>query len=646
MDIEQKTDLTYIRVEEIDKKINKVISDVNNLSPFSDDSNNSEKITTLVSDTTTIKTQNTNIKTDTEKISADTTKLKSDLEDLTTWTENNSVTAVKEKVDDISTKVDYIKNKDNEIKSATENIKIDTEGIMTRCDGQSAKLDQILQNQQNTPQIDPTSITSTIVGESEVNLTNLNSKIETTKSDIKGSDDIDLTEINNKLNSLSTYFEDNPIPEKFEEDPFKLNQDYTGYTPGETTFNTTDSIEITKPYILNDEGQNSNLNISTIGIYCEGETFNAKVILDVETIVSNAKLVVNFLDTKIDSTNYTYRRTSLVEGRNIISETFENVAVLNNGSYIRVSILQGNKSKINSIKIEVTGKNIAILTRPFKYKVFSKYGETIISKIENYNGYSLTLKTNDITPASLKKNYVLEEENVRDYVKIVGSYTYVNSNIFIKGPKCQAFLTLDGRKCSTTGGILYKYSNASDSCETCYAVDNASAHEFMYNAYTDKFHDNKLRLMVHAQIINGFNNPLNVSFCQFTVANFAFVQDCYNALQYRNLSAVVTNKDGTNQLKIIISDNNSGTVDLGIGRNVTAFYDETNKNLIYVYMKVGDKMVKKSVLLTTSTDEENNTVTTGAIIEQKIIGTYDVFYETNSDKYFVIKNNNLYVFKN
>lgn len=644
MDIEQKTDLTYIRVEEIDKKINKVISDVNNLSPFSDDSNNSEKITTLVSDTTTIKTQNTNIKTDTEKISADTTKLKSDLEDLTTWTENNNVTAVKEKVDDISTKVDYIKNKDNEIKSATENIKIDTEGIMTRCDGQSAKLDQILLNQQNTPQIDPTSITSTIVGESEVNLTNLNSKIETTKSDIKGSDDIDLTEINNKLNSLSTYFEDNPLNIDFVDDPFKLDEDFTGYTKKAHIYNTTDSIESTKQYTVNLLGKNSNYYLFQVGVYCEDETFDIKFTCDLEVVSENTKIEYNFLDANIGQTNKTSITETLTMGRNIFSKTIEDINVLEDGNFVFIRLPNGQGTIVHSYKLEVFGSNISILTKPRKFRIYCKHGETIISKIENQNGYYLTCPTDELSANVVNMKYKLDQENVRDYIRAVTSLANTSTKVSAKGVPMKTYVDLDGHFFqqisnapkfifySDRGELIDSMEHLGNNCHalSCGMTYYSSVTLFRTVCYLDKA-----------------NNSISIAAANAVIANFSFVKFLYKSdlrTDYNEFSFVITKRNGDNILYEKFNSN-SLKINIGYGENVTAYYDKDNDNKIYVYMKVKDKMVKKTIVKNETTDEDGVTTNTFEITEQKVIGTYDIYYETTNDKYFVVKDNQLYIFK-
>ena len=63
-------------------------------------------------------------------------------------------------------------------------------------------------------------------------------------------------------------------------------------------------------------------------------------------------------------------------------------------------------------------------------------------------------------------------------------------------------------------------------------------------------------------------------------------------------------------------------------------------------MKVGDKMVKKIVNITEITDENDVTTKTAEITSEKVIGSYDFYFETPSDKYFALKDDNLYLFKN
>jgi len=83
--------------------------------------------------------------------------------------------------------------------------------------------------------------------------------------------------------------------------------------------------------------------------------------------------------------------------------------------------------------------------------------------------------------------------------------------------------------------------------------------------------------------------------------------------------------------------NMTTALNIGYGKNVTAYYDKENDNLIHIYMNDGGYCVRKNVVLS----EDGTTAT---LLSQNIIGTYDTYFETPSDVYIVEKDGNLYAF--
>lgn len=585
MEIEQTLDLTYVKLDEMKKKLDDLEDNLENVNnTFNGESiNNIEtKTTEIKNNIETLKTNVDLLKTSTETISTNNATIKTNSEELKTA------------VDSIDGKIDEIKTKVSNINSTTD------------------------------------AVTST--------------ELANKTSRIIGEGDVDLTKIYNKIDNITNSLIQNNN-EPFTTDPYKLDQEFTGYTPGQTVFNTTDYVECTKSFVINDEEHNANYYVAYLGIYCEGETFDAKVIIDVETTVTNAKLEISFPNTTI-GTGTTYKQqVELSEGRNIKSETIESVNVSTSGNYIVVKIINGNKAKVNSFKIEVTGTNICILTKPHKYKVFCKYDETIISKLEDHNAYTLKLKTDDLNPGTLKSTFSLARENVKDFYEVISTYKHQNEGCF-RACYCQGFLTLSGVKCVQVADLpVYKHKRYGGA-EVFAMRENADNYKFCFMIYMCYYSNTNVILNSNSSILNNvsdYNTPIKTV---DNIANLCFVYDINKKDSYFYPCVIIaTFKNCTNYMYLKFPST-LYQLDLGVGRNVTAYHDATDYNIIYVYMKVGDKMVKKTVQMTISTNDSGTEIRSGEIIEQKIIGTYDYYFETQGNKYIVVKDNKLYVYTN
>ncbi len=455
-----------------------------------------------------------------------------------------------------------------------------------------------------------------------------------------------IKDLSDKIDNIAEILGASLAPVEFEDDPYKLDADFTSYTPGETTFNTTDSYEITKPYILNENGNNYAYYLAYVGVYCEDETFDIKLTADL-TLTDASTLRIECPDGNLDGTTRTYKTISLGAGKNIICET-STVIVSQKGNWVFFK-LPGAGTTVSSVKVEVFGKNVCILNKPQNYKIFSKSGETIISKLENHNGYVLKLDNNKLNPVDLTKDYELYVENVKDFHCVRNHYDYyIDISMIVPGFLCLSIVDLDGygKQRLDKATNMRKIANSALFMSNCKAFDltqKTNLYECFYIGISGVA-GQQLYFSTLNQGSTASVNGLNDTY--YLIANFAVVEDnfdvCY--LKYNEAKTVQVHKNGHVVLQYSLIKN-SEKIDLGIGRNVSAYFDKTDKNKIYVYMKVGDKMVKKTVEICDNTDESGTVTHSFNIIEQKIIGTYDYYFETPTDKYFVVKNNQLYMFK-
>ncbi|MGN1208134.1 MAG: hypothetical protein ACI4TI_01555 [Christensenellales bacterium] len=470
---------------------------------------------------------------------------------------------------------------------------------------------------------------------------NLNTLGNTICNNIKGSSDVDLTKINENVNKIASYIDGNILTEEFQEDPFKLDEEYVGYTPGGTTFNTTDSIECLKSFTMNNEnGKNASNYLRFFSVYCEGDTFNVKIYCDLET-ETETTLELEFSNTTIGTTSITKKSYPIAVGRNIINEIIEDVNVSTLGNYVKIKF---NKKGItvNSYKIEVVGKNVKILSKPSKFKVFSKNGTTLISKLEDNNGYCLELDSNKLNPANLEKSFKLVKENVIDFGAIFGKYKY--NTLTFNSPLCYSYIDLEGAPFNKVGNsdtllfpTIYKSENLS-------LQDNTNTYAFFKNFFIEM--NSYIRLAYGKNTITSTSDYSFLIASQDDISRITTIIDNYNeTVATASDKIILMKKDGTNMLYFKISSS-ATMLDLGKGTNVTAYFDKNTNKLVRVYMKIGDKMVRKTVLFETTTDDSGSSSETGTIIEQKIIGTYDFYFETENECYFVVKDDKIYMFKN
>lgn len=669
MELEQSLDLTYVKLEEMKKKLdeldenvesvyegingetlntinskvdsvtnvtNTIKTNIDNLqgdvSEIKENANNNSNINEIKTNVNDIKTSVETIKTSSENLGTikdDVTNIKSNVNTINTnsGTIKTDVESVKSIVENLQTDLDNLDTKSTNIKTNVDNIITNNTSISNKVDGIDEKIDEI-----------KTKVENSTTPEDMATNTELNNK--TTKI-IGNNDDVDLTKIYDKIDEMTNYLGKNPVPMPFEDDPYKLNEEFTGYNDAET-YRTSDSFECIYPYTINECGSNGYYYLTYFGVYCEDETYTVKFTADIE-VPEDMKIEIiqqgNYLnDTKNIFLNVT-------TGRNLINETM--TFTKREDNYIRIRFTKAN-AKINSYKIELFGKNASITTKPYKYKVFCKNDKILISKYQNNSGYYLELKTDELSPEKLKKKYELAYNGIKDFNAVYGTYYYslsTKTNIFTK-IICKDFITVDGyNKVQTETGDIIKAWSAGLSLN-CACIDKASYSSFIRGYFISLSSDGKFRYTATSGTIDGTIDNTQIE----SLINKAFrpapINDMYDLVLISGYdwSTIARKTDGTNVLYLDYK-NNSVTLDLGFGENVTAYYEKNNRNCINVYMKVGTKMVKKVVNITETTDEENVTTKSAEIVSQNVIGTYDFYFETTSNCYFVVKDDELYLFK-
>lgn len=675
MELEQSLDLTYVKLEEMKKKLdeldenvesvyegingetlntinskvdsvtnvtNTIKTNIDNLqgdvSEIKENANNNSNINEIKTNVDDIKTSVETIKTSSENLGTikdDVTNIKGNVNTINTnsGTIKTDVESVKSIVENLQTDLDNLDTKSTNIKTNVDNIITNNTSISNKVDGIDEKINEIKTKVENssTPEDMATNTelsnkTNQIIGTSDVDLTKIYEKIENVK---------------NLNDELYNYLNENKRPKEFQADPFKLDETYTEYVKNGETYQTSDYIQCNSLFTLGSTSGNTDGILEIFGVSCEDETFDLKFTADFEYNIKS-KLIFTFLNTTFGTENLDYYIYNFPNsGRNIVSVTINGIKTLESGNFIKITAPQ--HLILNSYKIEVFGKNIQIITKRRKYKVFCKWDETLIAKIENDNAYSLSLKTSTLNPVDLERDYTLEYEGAKEFSIVRSSAG--NSDCGFPSYLCKSVVNLSGtiyEQIETSPWV----DSRSGFMITNHCLDTKINGAENFKVFTLNYKSGNMRIEYNT---NGMTNMTSFYTLQPSVniaADFCYVYDQYRAysLSSYNVNFVITKPNGMNVLQLrqdsIVSDLN-----LGFGKNVTAFKDKENENIINVYMKVADKMVKKVVQYSIDTDENNNIIKTMTILEQKVIGTYDYYYETKTNVYLVVKDDILYMFK-
>ena len=583
MEIQQALDLTYVKVEEVQKKLENI-------------SNNLEDTESMLNGTT---------------------------------------------VNEIKTKVTETNNNLNEISSTINSLGTSNEELATKINANSTKLDTIIENQTGSGVSEElqTSITSTNetcnnisskVDTINNNTTTINSNTATTNNNVNSikktieliKDNMSLNyeskAINQKLDEIIKKITTDSGDTLFTADPYKLDLEYTTKLEEHRNPTNKDFFEIAEET----EYPKSSYLFNIIAD-CEGSTFDFNLTLSYTVPDSEIEKKISL------RSNSKEEFLNIESGTKTININRKNITVKDN--CILFDILTYAQMTVHYLKIELLCDNVIILPKRKKYKVRNAYDKIAISKIENKKAYYLILdKTKALYPALLNQEYVLDEENVIDYDYSIDTMEYLNKKYSIEPYKCKI-------------NTAMRYSSN-------YANGLVTASEPKMPSLTCNIGYNNLKGFWSSVLeFFGPNSPFAY------ISNMTTTSELRNRLMYKNnelcssglvedltrfnneykIAYVITTIKGYNHIYI----NNNCCGEIGYGKNVTAYYDKDNPNKINMYMNDNGYCVKYILLI-------NNDKTSITTLSKKIIGSYDAYFETNSDIYFVEKNGQLFMYKN
>lgn len=605
MDTQQTNDLTFTKVNDLDLKLNEVLDLVTDINP--------EGSTTLKDLTAQINTKANNINTKVNTV-------KDNSETLLTNT-----TSLKTDVENITTNVDNLSTTTSTIKQTAEN--------------NSTKLNTILENLENQTGIDTTELENKIletnnnietlntnVNDIADDITTINSNTATIRSNVN-SMSLDVDNIN--LNTASTKEDHKYIKgklneilkrigtaeEEFTDDPYKLNLDYTGKLAENPNPSNYACFEFNKDI-------NFGRFINSTFAYTTGSSFSFKASI---TYTSEKSFSLY-----CKQTNF-YKYPTVSAGTNTYVFEGSDIAVTN--GEIVITFFAGMENiLIHNFKLELFAENVEILNKPRKYFVHNSPEKICISKVKDDNGYYLELSKENLNPALLKQEYTLGQNDVSNYQLTYSFYTYLNQTKDIV--KVETFTELNNY-CYTrydNNYALRKFSSVPGICtDIGYFSGNAVTQNYIYVSDNINVQFATTRVSPNTAIIL----TKHTSLISNKICNTCNVM-CTNIFDNTDKQATVfTDFAGNNYLFV----KSTGLLyEIGFGKNATAYYDKSNPLQVNVYLNDNGYCVKHKILL--SEDK-----TTATPITSKIIGSYDSFFETDSNVYFVEKDGNLYMFK-
>lgn len=542
------------------------------------------------------------------------------------------------KINEIDTKVNEILDMvtDSNPESST-TLKELTNEIKTKTTNIENKVTTILENNNNVPEID-TSTLETQVAEMSSKIADMDTKVTTINSNAStinrnvGLINTDVTKIKD---NYSTRFQVETINgkldkllkrvtidnyEEFTEDPYKLNLDYTERLEINRNPDNYDCKEINYEFVT------KNSIVTMIGD-CDSNTFSYNI---------------TFTFTTTEDFLYVYFRTQAktisqyIRGAGTHTITFSESDIEKpNGRIIYALYVSGNEITVHNVKCEIWGTNAKIFGDTPKYKIFNGVNYIAISKCENNKGYYLSLDKLNLHPGLLKEEYILAEENVKDFA--YGYVTIKHAGIYKDYTCFRNYVKLDNIYVAVYGEDYHKYQMGSSypaaMCSLGY-YDGTN----MYGTY---LYSSSYAYPTASLFRHGDNTQYATtsSVCKQECSYIASISNLNPKNRFSLFSGIVTDLKGINYLFISNSNNQKFSLEIGYGKNATAFYDKDNPLNIRVYLNDNGYCVKYNILL-------NEDKTSAIILNNKIIGTYDYYYETDSDVYFVEKDKQLYMFKN
>lgn len=543
--------------------------------------------------------------------------------DMVTDSNPESSNSLKELSNQIITNTENIEEKVNSVIEAVNNTpEIDTTGLENKINETN---NNIISSYESISQINTnvSAISQNITSmSSDITTTNSNvatnkSNITNIKTSIDNIEDKMATEqqskvLDGKLNEVLRLLRQSNYIEDFAEDPYKLQLPYTGRIEINRNPSNYDYFENTKEFSTFDY-------IYCCAAHCTGDTFSYNAMF---TFTCTEKTLIKVLH-KGGTTNKYYEA-----GTHTVDVKIENVATNKNRAYIHLTT--DKTIIVHYVKLELFGENIIIVPKKKKHKVNFAPNKLIISKVNNNNGYCLVIDDfNSLHPSNLQQEYTLKVENVLDF-----DMGYDHSNYL-------------GKKYSYEPCFAYISENYK------YYADYANGYNKQYVAFNANKscdfgrYNNQYNLF--SSIVNTFDTDSYFytyklsntgNFKEYLTFKYGYLSECVFVKDYTlfnnkaPLVYVATLIDGTN----FIFTNNTTFLDIGYGKNVTAYYHPDNMYKMNIYMNDGGYCVKKVV-------EISEDLTQFTLLSQSIIGTYDAYFETPSDVYLVEKNENLYMYK-
>jgi len=276
--------------------------------------------------------------------------------------------------------------------------------------------------------------------------------------------------------------------------------------------------------------------------------------------------------------------------------------------------------KMITATYEVVGSNVLILNSPNKYSVYYNNGIYYITKCEQ--GYSNYLMQS-ISGLNLNALYTQHKDNCIAE-KFCHSYEYIN---LVWQPTHLGYFQKQG------SGYTYLI-NFNDA--TKYNVVLSNSEDYLPNLST--YYGGCL-IYTYNGVLNYYDvTPDFSSRATRMIDNTDYYVNCAGVkLLYDNFNTypqkarlVATRKDGTSVF--FSSVKNYYKLELGFGAVVSANYASENGQVINVYLKVYNNIVKKVLTLNLSTSYYE-------ITEQTTIGTWDTYQQGFPPAYFTTANN-------
>ncbi|MBE5746532.1 MAG: hypothetical protein E7359_04560 [Clostridiales bacterium] len=529
------------------------------------------------------------------------------------------------------------------LKDLTNEIKDDTDTIIS-------KLDLVLENEPGGTTVDfgnieekidnlQTNLTTlsenitsidTDVSNINLNISDLSSDITTTNSNvatIKQNVSSIQSNINTIQENLPKKAFDNEITQKldeilksvktiqgidtFEEDPFKLSLPYSGKIETNRNPSNYDFYEITKEFTT----KNHFFNILA---HSTGTTFSYNFEM---TFTNTGSRNLKFL------TNFNSETINYAAGTHTITRSGTDINIVNNRIIFNFSTT--SNITIHHIKIELFGENILILPKQTKYKVTNARDKVIITKVENNNGYYLILNNKQaLTPDLIKQEFTLDVENIKDYALCYDFGKYLNNEISLAPIK--GYVDLSNKFTSNySNGYNFQLDSTVPVLTCNFGFFNKTAAHWGTTIFTSEL------------------DPRN---CCFTTIG-EFMKTTYSIERGYPSESVIINDlstfDTTIQRALLFSSlqgkvyfgfASSNYIEIGHGKNLTGYFNPDNPLQVTIYFNDGGYCVKSIV-------EFKEDKTDLKLLSQTIIGTYDAYFETNSEVYLVEKDKQLYMFK-